>query len=101
MRKANVKEVSERLKGTPGTTLKLKIKRPGEKSERTLTIFREKIEMDPVTYAGVMNDSIGYFHFGSFTTKSSERVKETVNDLKNKGGQIAYHGSPRKRGWHT
>lgn len=87
MRKANVKEVSERLKGTPGTTLKLKIKRPGEKSERTLTILREKIEMDPVTYAGVMNDSIGYFHFGSFTTKSSERVKETVTDLKNKGAK--------------
>ncbi len=43
--------------------------------------------MDPVTYAGVMNDSIGYFHFGSFTTKSSERVKETVNDLKNKGAK--------------
>jgi len=85
MRKANVKEVSDKLKGTPGTELKLKIQRPGEKKERTIVIVREKIEMDPITYAEVTDGNIGYFHFGSFTTNSSERVRETVTDLKNRG----------------
>ena len=85
MRKSTVKEVSDKLKGIPGTMLKLKIKRPGEKKERTLHIEREKIEMDPITYAAVTDEGIGYFHFGSFTTRSADRVKETVKELKEKG----------------
>lgn len=85
MSKSTVKEVSDKLKGIPGTMLKLKIKRPGEKKERTLHIEREKIEMDPITYAAVTDEGIGYFHFGSFTTRSADRVKETVKELKEKG----------------
>lgn len=85
MREATVKEVSDKLKGTPGTTIQLLIKRPGEKEYRTINIVREKIEIDPVTYSDVFNGNIGYFHFGSFTSGSSDRVKETVEQLKNKG----------------
>ena len=85
MRKATVKEVSDKLKGIPGTMLELKIKRPGEKRERTFNIEREKIEMDPITYAAVTDEGIGYFHFGSFTTRSADRVRETVAELKEKG----------------
>jgi len=85
MRKASVKEVSDKLKGTPGTVLKLTIQRPGEKKQRTISIEREKIEMDPITYADVIDKNIGYFHYGSFTAKSAERVKETVSELKQKG----------------
>lgn len=85
MRKANVKEVSEKLKGTPGTTIKLLIKRPGENENITVNIIREKIEIDPVTYSNVFMNNIGYFRFGSFTTGSANRVKETVQELKNKG----------------
>src|SRR5690554_5880184 len=85
MREATVKEVSDKLKGTPGTTIQLLIKRPGEKEYRTINIVREKIEIDLVTYSDVFNGNIGYFHFGSFTSGSSDRVKETVEQLKNKG----------------
>lgn len=85
MRHATVKQVSDKLKGTPGTSLKLEIHRPGKKKPETMTIVREKIEIDPITYAGVMEEGIGYLHFGSFITNSSERVKETVKKLKEKG----------------
>lgn len=87
MRKAAVRTASDKLKGTPGTTLKLTIQRPGENKPRTLTIVREKIEMPPITYSTIMDDNIGYFHFGSFTTKSSEDVKQTVSDLKQQGAK--------------
>ncbi|MEA5127306.1 MAG: S41 family peptidase [Proteiniphilum sp.] len=85
MRKSTVKEVSDKLKGTPGTSIELTIRRPGEKKDRKLNILREKIEVDPITYSGVTDDKIGYFHFGSFTTRSADRVKKTVQDLKEKG----------------
>lgn len=87
MRKATVKDVSDKLKGTPGTSLKLKIQRPGEKKPREITIVREKIEIDPITYSTVMDDNVGYLHFSGFTNGSSNRVKETIGDLKKKGAQ--------------
>lgn len=85
VRSASVREVSNMLKGTPGTTLQLLIKRPGEEKERTVTVVREKIEMDPITYSEIVKDDIGYLHFGSFTSNSSVRVKETVKELKDNG----------------
>lgn len=85
MRKSSVKQVSDKLKGIPGTVLKLTIQRPGEKNQRKLSIAREKIEMDPITYAGMVNKETGYLHYGSFTANSAERVKETVTGLKQQG----------------
>lgn len=85
MRKATVKDVSDKLKGTPGTTLKLKIQRPGEKNTREITINREKIEIDPITLSTLLENNTGYIHFSSFTNESSKRVKESLNDLKKKG----------------
>lgn len=85
MRNSTVKDVSNKLKGTPGTSLEIKILRPGENKERKITIVREKIEMDPITYAGIVEDGIGYLHFGSFTSRSAERMKKTVQSLKEKG----------------
>lgn len=87
MRKASVKDVSDKLKGTPGTSLKLKIQRPGESKPRELTIVREKIEMDPITYSTVFDDKVGYLHYSGFTNGSSNRVKETILDLKKKGAE--------------
>lgn len=87
MRKASVKDVSDKLKGTPGTTLKLKIQRPGESKARDINIVREKIEIDPITYSTLMDDNIGYLHYSGFTNGSSNRVKETIADLKKKGAE--------------
>ena len=87
MRKSNVKEVSDKLKGTPGTPMKLKIQRPGEKKSREFNIVREKIEIDPITYSTLIDNNIGYFHFSGFTDGSSKRVKATIENLKNKGAE--------------
>ena len=87
VRSANVRDVSNKLKGTPGTTLQLLIKRPGEERERVVSVIREKIEMDPITFSEIVKDDIGYLHFGSFTSNSSKRVEETVKELKEKGAK--------------
>ena len=87
VRSANVRDVSNKLKGTPGTTLQLLIKRPGEEKEREVSVVREKIEMDPITFSEIVKDDIGYLHFGSFTSNSSKRVEETVKELKENGAK--------------
>lgn len=87
MRNANVKEVSDELKGTPGTDLKLKIQRPGETKERVIALKREKIEIDPITHYDIYENNVGYIHFSSFTNGSSKRVEESFVDLKKRGAE--------------
>ena len=85
--KATVKYVSDKLKGRPGTAVELLISRPGEAKNLKIEIIREKIEINPITYSDIVDDSIGYFHFGSFTAGSAKKVKETVTNLKNRGAK--------------
>ena len=87
MEKATVKDVSDKLKGTPGTSVKLKVQRPGVEKPIDVSIEREKIEIDPIAHADVMDGNIGYINFSSFTNGSSNRVKDTFLDLKKKGAE--------------
>ncbi len=87
MRKASVKEVSDELKGTPGTTLEILIQRPGEKKPRKIKVEREKITVHPVTYSDVSKDNVGYIHFSGFTENSSQEFRKTFLDLKEKGAK--------------
>lgn len=84
---ASVSEVSELLKGTPGTTLTLRIKRPGETKERDIKVTREKITIHPISYSTITDDNIGYLHFGTFTENGAQEVKNTIIDLKTKGAK--------------
>lgn len=84
---SSVQEVSDLLKGKPGTTLEITIKRPGEKKTRTIKVVREKISIHPISYSSVVQDSIGYIHFDTFTENGAQEVKNTVIDLKENGAE--------------
>jgi carboxyl-terminal processing protease len=78
---------SERLRGQPNTNLKIKFQRAGEKKPREVSLSRKRIQIDPVTYYGVLpGKNIGYIHLSDFTTFSAESMKSAFDDLKtNKG----------------
>ncbi|GHU70660.1 peptidase S41 [Bacteroidia bacterium] len=76
---------SERLKGQANTKLTLQIQRPGEDKPRTVKLKRERIQIDPVTYYGVVEEGIGYIYLSGFTTHSAQSIKTALDDLtKNK-----------------
>ncbi len=76
-------EVSKRLKGQAGTTVKVTVKRPyAEDSILTFDIVREKIEIDPVPYYGVVKGNIGYIELTTFNEKSYAKVRDALLDLK-------------------
>ena len=77
--------VSSHLKGQPGTTITVRVQRPGQKKPIDLKVTREKIQMDPVAYYGMVNDSVGYISLTSFTDKSAADVKKAFLDLKKQG----------------
>ena len=87
VRTSNVQQVSDLLKGKPGSTLEITIKRPGENKNRKITIVREKITIHPISYSALVDSNVGYMHFGTFTENGAQEVKNTVIDLKEKGAK--------------
>lgn len=76
-------EVSDRLKGTPGTPLKVKIKRPyTEDSIMTVSMIRDKIKVATVPYYGMQTDGTGYISLTQFSESTAEEVKNALLALK-------------------
>lgn len=82
-----VSEVSELLKGQQGTEVKVIIERPNENKTIEKTITREKIQINPVSYYGIVGEKTGYILLNQFTDKAADEVKAALFDLK-KNNQI-------------
>ncbi len=78
-------EISERLKGIPGTEVKVIIQSPDEKKSRTIKIIREQIRIDNVSYYGKIDNRTGYIRLSNFTNGAGKEVKSAFTDLKNEG----------------
>jgi len=79
-------DVSDLLKGQANTTVKLKIDRPGTKKTLTFEIEREKIQINPVPWYGMVDDKTGYIILSSFTQGCSKNIKDAFIDLRDKQG---------------
>lgn len=82
----NSDEVSRFLKGAPGTTVKLKVKREGENTTIEKILTREEIKIKDVPYFGMINDKTGYIKLTGFTNSASQEVKAAFKELKEKKG---------------
>ena len=87
--KSTVEEVSAMLKGPAKKVLKLKMLRPDTKKPFEVDVVREEIKIDPVTYAGMINDKIGYVRLSSFTDGCADRIKDEFLNLRDKKGAKA------------
>ena len=80
--KKTVSEVSELLKGQPGSQLTLKIRREGEKNILTKTLTREKIKIDNIPYYTVLDGGIAYIILNQFTKDAAKELKEAFLKMK-------------------
>ena len=80
--KKTVSEVSELLKGQPGSQLTLKIRRDGEKNILTKTLTREKIKIDNIPYYTVLDGGIAYIILNQFTKDAAKELKEAFLKMK-------------------
>lgn len=81
-----VSEVSNLLRGDPGTTVVLEIEREGVKKPFKVSIVREDIHMEPVSYATVfradtLSQPVAYIAFNEFTEGSAQSFTNTLDDL--------------------
>jgi len=77
-------DVSAILKGQAGTTISLKIQRPGESAPIEKTINREIIKIDNIPYYGMLDHNVGYIKLTSFTLKAASEVKQAFMKLREK-----------------
>ena len=75
-------DVSRFFQGYPGTEVVLKIKRPGEQTERSLTLIRAEVNVENVPYYGMLDDDIGYAALTTFTRNAGRNVANAVKKLK-------------------
>ncbi len=78
-----IESVSDRLKGKPGTELKLTVERYGEDDPLNFTLVREKISIRNVPYYGMLEPGTGYIRLSNFTSGAANEVKKALKSLKN------------------
>ena len=79
-------DLSKILKGNPGTSLTVKVRRPGAEESFDVTFKREKVQIKSVPYHGMLDENTGYIKMSSFTRNVSKEVKDAFLELKkNKG----------------
>lgn len=79
-------EVSDLLRGEPGTTFLLKVQRPGEKKTREFKITRRNIKRGAVPYYGMVK-GVGYIDLVEFTEDCAKDVRKALITLKEKGAK--------------
>lgn len=80
-------DVSDKLRGTAGTTFNITIKRPGVDDPMVIPVTRRKIQLDAVQYYGWLNDSTAYINLNQFTDKAASDVQNALTDLRNTQGK--------------
>ena len=82
----NTTEVSDLLRGEPGTTFMLRVQRPGEKKTRDFKITRRSIKIPSIPYQGLVGDA-GYIFLREFTEGCSKDMRKAIISLKEKGAK--------------
>ena len=83
----NIEAISEKLKGTPGTSMKVLVERYGESKPIEFNVVREHIHINPIPYYTVFDNNIGYVQFNNFTQNCAGELKSTIDSLLNQGAK--------------
>ncbi|MCP4441345.1 MAG: S41 family peptidase [Aureispira sp.] len=80
----NTKEVSLKMRGTPNTTVKLGVKRPGVEKPLKFELTREQIKVPNLPYYEVLDDDMGYIVLSTFSENAGKNVSSALMELKAK-----------------
>lgn len=85
----NVSQVSQSLRGEPGTAFELRVQRPGEKKPRAFRIVRRQIQLPCLPWYGIVDSTahVGYLYLTEFTDKCAVEVRHAILDMKQQGMQ--------------
>ena len=82
-----VDKVTTMLKGTPGSSFVLEVRRYGVEKPLTFKIVRENIQLPSVPYYGMLPGNVGYIVLTGFTDNCSKDVRRALVSLKEQGAR--------------
>lgn len=86
-------DITEKLRGEPGTTVEVELERPimateegGDTVRRlTLRIVREQIRRPNVVLAKMLDETVGYVYLAGYTENAADELKVALQSLKTQG----------------
>ena len=75
-------QVSEKLKGVPGSNISIVVIPFNDSIHTTFNITREKIKFPNIPYYGMLRNNIGYISLSQFNPNSGTEVKKAFSELK-------------------
>lgn len=77
--------VSQALRGEPGTTFELVVRRPGEKRPLTFRLTRRQIQTPAVPWYGMLDSEVGYLYLSSVTDDCARDVRNAIAEMRQSG----------------
>ncbi len=78
----NTSDIREVLMGQPGSSIQLKIERPGTPEPFVKEVVREEVKIKDVPYYAMLKNDVGYIKLTGFTESASKEVKTALVSLK-------------------
>jgi carboxyl-terminal processing protease len=78
-------EIRNLTRGDPGTEVKVIVEREGEAKQLEYVLVREEIQMKNVTYAGMLEDGVGYIRLERFSRRAGDEVRQSIKEMKLNG----------------
>ena len=85
MKGVKVDTVSARMKGVPGSSFVMTVRNGATAEERDVEIKRERIKIPAVSYAGFIDDSIGYVSLDNFSDGCAADVRRYISQMRDSG----------------
>ncbi len=78
-------ELSNLLRGDPGTTVAVTVERAGEPAPVEFVLTRAQVQLKNVAYSGRVGEGVGYVKLERFTRNAAGEVKAAVEGLQAEG----------------
>lgn len=78
----SLEELDEIMRGFPGTTMNLVIRRPGAEENLNIELIRGDVEINNVPYYGMVSDNVGYINLSVFSRNAGRNILNAFNELK-------------------
>ncbi len=82
---ASFDAVRSKVRGVPGTEIRMKVAREGETDPLEFLLLREEIPVRNVPYAGFVSIGIGYIRLERFSRTSGDDVRLAIRELSSQG----------------
>ena len=81
-------QCSEKMRGDPGTQVVFHVKKLRSGQEVDVTVTRERIKLDDIEYAGMLDGGVGYISQTGFSDGVAADFRQKVTELKRQGMKL-------------